>query len=197
MFVAEKKLPLKLEVVAVEGWKRSQWQDQTGLEWVNPSPNMRSLAAATLYPGVGLLEFTNVSVGRGTATPFEILGAPWIKAKSLAAALTAEKLRGVGFQEVEFTPESSVFAGKKCYGVKMIVFDRESFQPVNLGLALARTLHKNHAGTFDIDKFNQLLFHPTTFKGVEKGLPISDIRKLWQPSLDAFIQRRRTFLLYH
>lgn len=196
MFVAEKKLKLELEVIPVEGWDRSQWLDQTGLTWVNPSPNMRSLTAATLYPGVGLLEMTNVSVGRGTATPFEVMGAPWINSKALIQELEKENLRGITFKSVDFTPTASVFSGKECHGVRFVVFDRNHFQPVNLGVALARALQKNHKGIFSCAKFNQLLFHPATTSAVENGKSLPDIRKLWQPPAGNFVQRREAFLMY-
>jgi uncharacterized protein YbbC (DUF1343 family) len=139
---------------------------------------------------------TNVSVGRGTATPFEVLGAPWINSEALIRELEKENLRGVAFKRADFTPSASVFSGKECHGVRFVVFDRNHFQPVNLGVALARALQKNHMDIFSCAKFNQLLFHPATTSAVETGKTLSEIRKLWQPSAGTFAQRREAFLMY-
>ena len=124
MFAADLKLDLDLTVIPCEGWRRSDAFDATGLEWVNPSPNMRSLTEAFLYPGIGLLEFTNLSVGRGTDTPFEVIGAPWLDGRVLADALAARRIPGVGFVPIRFTPSASKFKGEQCGGVNIVVTDR-------------------------------------------------------------------------
>ena len=140
MFRAERQLDLRLVVVPVENWHRSDYWDRTGLVWVNPSPNMRSLAQAVLYPGIGLLETTNVSVGRGTDTPFEVVGAPWIDGVALARALNELRLPGVVFVPISFTPTGSKFANERCRGVNIIVTDRDVFASVRTGLAVAGKL---------------------------------------------------------
>src|SRR5690606_33844771 len=135
-------LDVDLEIVRAEGWRRDEYFDATGLTWINPSPNMRSLAEATLYPGIGLLETTNVSVGRGTDSPFEVVGAPWIDGARLAAELNAAGLGGVRFVPIEFTPRESKFAGERCGGINIVVTERAAFAPVRTGLALALALRK-------------------------------------------------------
>lgn len=196
MFAAENKLKLNLRIIRLEGWQRNLWQDQTGLPWINPSPNMRSLTAAALYPGVGLLEFTNVSVGRGTATPFEVFGAPWIDAKKLVADLSGQELPGIRFSETDFTPTASVFAGQVCHGVRFVLTDRNACNSVDLGICLAAALQRNHPGTFQIDKMNRLLFHPPSLTALKAGKPPAEIVGGWADEVKAFAKRRRPFLLY-
>ena len=142
MFNDELQLGVDLQVVPVEGWRREDYFDRTGLLWVNPSPNMRSLTAAVLYPGIGLLETTNLSVGRGTDTPFEVIGAPWLDGIKLARALNQSGLPGVRFVPIRFTPDSSQYTGELCGGVNVVVIDRGSFRPVRTGLEIARQLHQ-------------------------------------------------------
>ena len=137
MFQDELKLKLDLQVIECEGWKRADAWDATGLTWVNPSPNMRSLTQAFLYPGIGLLETTNVSVGRGTDTPFEVIGAPWLDGQKLAAELNAAGIAGVRFVPIEFTPTSSKFANQKCGGINIVITDRSRFEPLRTGFEIA------------------------------------------------------------
>src|SRR5712675_643882 len=134
MFNTERNINARLTVIPMDGWMRGDWYDSTGLPWINPSPNMRSLTEATLYPGVGLVEGTNVSVGRGTDAPFELLGAPWIDSAAFARALSAS---GVLFEPVTFTPNAAIYRGEKCNGVKVRVVDRDRFDPVRTGIAIA------------------------------------------------------------
>ena len=129
-------------MIAAKNWQRDSWFDETSLPWINPSPNMRNLIQATLYPGIGAIETTNISVGRGTDTPFEQFGAPWIDATVLADALNGRRIPGVGFYPVRFTPASSKYAGQACQGVFMIVTDRAALRPVRLGVEIAAMLHK-------------------------------------------------------
>src|SRR5256714_1997264 len=130
LFNQERHVGCDLHVIKMEGWERAMWLDETNLTWVNPSPNMRSLTEASLYPGIGLLETTNVSVGRGTDTPFEVVGAPWIDGQQLAAYLNSRRTAGVRFVPVRFTPQSSVFKNEECGGVNVIITDRARFRPV-------------------------------------------------------------------
>ena len=154
---AEKHLLCPLEVIPCEGWKRGDWYDAADLLWTNPSPNMRRLTAAALYPGVGLLEMTNVSVGRGTDTPFEVLGAPYLDARLFAAALNTEHLPGVRFVPMQFTPNASVFAGEICHGVQILLLERSALDAVRVGLTLALTLRRFYEKEWQPEKLLTLL----------------------------------------
>ncbi len=196
MFNEERKLGAELTVVELENWSRSLWMDETGLPWIDTSPNMRSLTAATLYPAVGLLEATEMSVGRGTPTPFELFGAPYIDADVLAAELNAAAIPGVEFTPVRFTPDASVFAGEACQGVRLALDDRNSFNAVEAGTTFAITLHRLYPAQFTVEKVDRLLRHPPTIQAIEQGKGIKEVRAMWQDDLDAFRKRRAPFLLY-
>ncbi len=196
MFNGELRLGLPLDVVRVEGWRRQDYFDATGLRWINPSPNMRSLSAAILYPGIGLLETTNLSVGRGTETPFEWIGAPWLDGKRLAEAMNRAGLGGVGFEPVEFTPQSSKFAGQKCGGVRFAIRQRNAIEPVRLGLAIACELRRTNRDTWDARAYDRLLGHAEALKALLAGKEVAGIESTWQADLDQFRQRRAQYLLY-
>jgi uncharacterized protein YbbC (DUF1343 family) len=140
MFNAERSIGARLTVVPMDGWIRGDWFDSTGELWVNPSPNMRGLTAATLYPGIGMIETSNISVGRGTDTPFELVGAPWIDSRALATYLNARDIAGVRFVPLEFTPDSTVYAHEKCRGVQIVITDRNSLDAPELGIEFAGAL---------------------------------------------------------
>lgn len=195
MFNAERGWKADLTVIPVEGWSRGQWLDQTGLPWTNPSPNMRNLTEATLYPGVGLLE-TAVSVGRGTDTPFEILGAPYVDDVTLAAELTKAGLPGIRFVPVRFTPKASTFKNQPCGGVYLVVTDRDALNAVDLGLTLALTLQRLYPGKFAVDNLKPLLTDTATLEAIRSGRPLADIRRAWAAERAAFEKRRAAFLLY-
>jgi uncharacterized protein YbbC (DUF1343 family) len=196
MFKDERKLDVDLEVVKVEGWQRADFYDKTLLPWVNPSPNMRSLTQVLLYPGIGLLETTNVSVGRGTDQPFEWVGAPWLDGRKLAAALAERKLAGVRFVPASRTPKSSVHAGKECGGVQIIVDDWAQFEPVRTGLTVAVELRRLYPNDWAVDRYNRLLLHAATWEGVKAGKPVEELERGWQKDLDEFKLRRQKYLLY-
>ena len=196
MFNEEKRIGVDLEVIKLEGWSRSTWLDQSQLAWINPSPNMRSLTAATLYPGVALLEATTISVGRGTETPFELIGAPFIDAEQLVAALRDEKLPGIAFEPVEFTPSASMYKGEQCRGVRMKITDREALRPVDAGIALALLLHRLYPQEFDLERVNLLLRHRPTIEAIRQRRSLQQIRQLWVPEIEDFLKRREPFLLY-
>ena len=196
LLCAERGWKLDLVVVKCEGWKRGDWWDATGLTWVNPSPNMRSLSQATLYPGVGLLEFTNVSVGRGTDTPFEVLGAPWLDGRAFAAMMNAKNLPGVRFIPVRFTPQARVFAGEACGGVNLLVTDRNKFAPVRTGLEIALGLRALYLEEWQASKYLTLLASRTVMDGLLAGEDYATLVKRFTPDLRAFGQARQAFLLY-
>jgi len=196
LFRAERTPALELDLVLMRHWQRDQLFDGTGLRWIDPSPNMRSLDAALLYPGVGLLETTNLSVGRGTATPFEVMGAPWIDGRRLAAGLDALELPGIRFEAVRFTPESSKFAGEECEGVRFHIEDPRRLEPLDLGFAIARILRLEYGETWDLGPYLRLLGHGDTFAALERGASRAAIEAAYADGLEAFMARRENHLLY-
>jgi uncharacterized protein YbbC (DUF1343 family) len=196
MVNAERHIGARLDVVTMEGWQRGDWFDSTGLPWVNTSPNLRSLTEATLYPGVAMIEGTNVSVGRGTDTPFEVVGAPWMKSKDLAAYLNARDIQSVRFVPVTFTPSSSNFAGERCEGVNLIVTDRNTLDSPELGIELASALHKLYPNDFKLEKMADLLVNQTVFEAIAAGQDPRRIAEDWQERLDEFERLREKYLLY-
>jgi uncharacterized protein YbbC (DUF1343 family) len=196
MFNAERGLHADLTVVPLKGWQRDLWFDQTGLPWINPSPNMRNLTEATLYPGVGLLETTAVSVGRGTDTPFELVGAPYIDDLRLAEELNRAGLTGVRFVPARFTPTASVFKGKSCGGVSIILTDRDRCDVLDIGITIAQALQRLHPREFDVETFNRLLVHPATIDAIKADKSLPEIRQRWTVEREQFQQRRAAYLLY-
>ncbi len=196
LFNTERNINADLQIVKVENWRRGAWFDETGLTWINPSPNMRSLTQATLYPGVCLLEPTNVSVGRGTDTPFEVIGATYIDGQKLAAALNATKLSGVRFVPVRFTPTTSVNKGAECGGVNLIITNRNAFEPVLTGLEMAAQIYKLYPKEFNVDKFNRLLVSDKIYNAFKQGSEAKALRQIWDGELEQFKAIRQKYLLY-
>ncbi|MFO1031952.1 MAG: DUF1343 domain-containing protein [Planctomycetota bacterium] len=196
MIVGEDGVQVDLQVVRCEGWHRADTFDRTGLPWIAPSPNLRRLSQALTYPGIGLLEGTNLSVGRGTDTPFEILGAPWLDGQRLAAALRAAELPGVAFVPVQFTPTASKFQGESCGGVHVLVTDWQTFEPVRTGVQVALCLRALHPDAWDTGKLDWLLKHEPTRSAILAGTPIERIVAGWREELELFRLRRKPFLLY-
>jgi uncharacterized protein YbbC (DUF1343 family) len=178
-----------------EKLKGMSWWDGTALPWQNPSPNMRSLTAATLYPGIGLLEFA-ISVGRGTDSPFEILGAPYVKADSLARELSALQLPGIRFSPAHFKPKSSVFKDQPCGGVKLLITDRAVLRPTSVGFAIGHTLHRLYGEKFDLKQFNRLMQDAKAISDLREGKPWTLTTQRWHRGVDDFLTRRKPFLLY-
>jgi uncharacterized protein YbbC (DUF1343 family) len=193
---AERGWKTDLVVVKCEGWKRSDWWDATGLLWINPSPNMRSLTEATLYPGVGLLETTNVSVGRGTDTPFEVLGAPFIDGRALAHYLNSRNLPGIRFVPVRFTPRASVWEAQECGGVQILLTDRNKFAPVRTGLEIALSLRALYLEEWQASRFLHLLASRTVMDGLLAGENYAALSRRWTRDLREFLKVRGEFLLY-
>ncbi|MCS6818233.1 MAG: DUF1343 domain-containing protein [Blastocatellia bacterium] len=196
LFNAERKIGADLHVVKLEGWKREYWFDQTGQEWVNPSPNMRSLTAATLYPGIALLETTNVSVGRGTDRPFELFGAPWMDGRRVAEELNRRNLPGVRFIPIRFTPRSSTFAGEECGGVAIVVTERAAVRPVRLGIEIAVILHRLYPQVWQVEAFGRLLADRRALEWLKSGADAETIERAWQTELEEFRRIRQRYLLY-
>lgn len=192
----ELRLGLDLVVVPCQGWQRHQHYDQTGLFWVNPSPNMRNLNQAILYPGVGLFETTNLSVGRGTDTPFELIGAPWVDGRRLAAGLNSLAMPGVVFVPTRFTPASSKFSGEACQGVQILITRRDQVDPIRVGLAIAGLLVKNHPAQWETKNYNRLLSSQKLYEAVVQGRPLDELVRLATEGTEAFRTRRQSFLMY-
>ncbi len=196
MFNKEYAINCDLKVVQVEGWRRAMWWDETGLTWVNPSPNMRNLTQATLYPAVGLIEATNVSVGRGTDQPFELLGAPWIDGRKLSALLNAVELPGLRFVPIEFTPTATKFAKQACQGVYIIVTDRNALQTVRSGLTIGWALKTLFGEKFEVDKIDNLLLNKQALRMVKTTERPETLPELWREPLAAFKKMRANYLIY-
>ncbi|HYN14680.1 MAG TPA: serine hydrolase [Terriglobales bacterium] len=196
LFNRERAIHARLTVVAMEGWQRGDWYDATALAWINPSPNLRSLNEATLYPGVALVEGTNVSVGRGTDTPFEIVGAPWIAARQFADHLNRRHIAGVRFVPVRFTPVSGPYAGQICGGVNLLVTRRNGLDSPELGVELASALHQLYPKDFKIDRVNDILGNQAVFDAIKAGEDPRHIAQDWSEQLEAFGQLRNKYLFY-
>jgi len=195
MYNAEKNLKADLTVIEIERWRREEWFDETGLPWTNPSPNMRSLKAAILYPGIGLLE-SALSVGRGTDTPFEVIGAPYVDDVRLAEELNRAELPGVTFVPIRFTPTYSVHQGTNCGGVYVMLNDRDRCNVVDVGLQMAKTLFRLYPDDFKPDKIKHLLLHQPTLEAIRTDKPLSEIRAAWKSDFNEFQKRREKFLIY-
>lgn len=196
MMNTERSIGADLRIVKMEGWSRPMWFDVTGQIWINPSPNMRSLTEATLYPGIGLLETTNLSVGRGTDTPFEVVGAPWIDGRRLAGYLNSRGIAGVRFVPVRFKPNASVYSGQLLGGVNIVITDRGNFNSVRTGLEIAAALARLYPNEWEIDKYSRLLVNADTLMRLKRGDSPEQIEAAWVAGLREFDQRRRRFFLY-
>ena len=196
-------LDVDLQVVELKNWRRSSWWDETGLPWIPPSPNMRTLDTAILYPGMCFLEGTNVSEGRGTERPFEQVGAPFIHGEALAHRLNSLNLPGVSFQSIAFQPTEGKHAGADCKGVCVQVADRELLQPIDVGLevvAAIRTLCPDdfawHIPDGGIHNFDRLAGTDQLRHAIDAGTPVAELVAGWQEQLQPFIEIRKRYLLY-
>ena len=195
LFNAEKKIGADLTVVPAENWRRDFWYDETGLAWINPSPNMRNLNQATLYPGIGAIEYSNVSVGRGTDQPFEQLGAPWIDGPRLAATLNARRLPGIRFYPVAFTPGSSKYAGQECKGVFMVITNRAALAPVRVGLEVAGALATLFGDRYQLENTHRLLARES-LERVTRGEDPAVVAATWGGAEARWRRLRAKYLLY-
>ena len=196
LFADDDKLDVKLDVVRMQNWSRGEYFDQTGLTWVNPSPNLRSVEEVVLYPAVGLLESTNLSVGRGTDTPFEVLGAPFVDGEALARNVTARAIPGLAVEAVTFTPTASPHQGKACRGLRLRVTDRSRFEPVRAAVALALALQELHPSEWDLEHVERMLQSKAALDGIRAGLSVDAIAATWSAPLASFVKKRERFLLY-
>jgi len=196
LFNSERKIKARLRVIPMQGWKRTDWFDDTGIAWVDPSPALRSVNAEALYPGTALLEQTNVSVGRGTETPFEVVGAPWIDADKFSQYMSARRLAGVRFEVTTFSPISSTLAGKRCQGLRIKLVDRNALDSPALGVELAAALLRLYPKDFEIAKMKSLLANDAQLARLQQGADPKRITAGWQRSLRYFRKLRQKYLLY-
>jgi uncharacterized protein YbbC (DUF1343 family)/CubicO group peptidase (beta-lactamase class C family) len=196
LFNKQRSIGADLRVIKMEGWRRSMWFDETNQTWINPSPNMRSLTEATLYPGIGLLETTNVSVGRGTDTPFEIVGAPWIQSDKFADYLNQRGIPGVRFVPLRFTPKASVFKDEACGGVNVVITDRGEFRALLTGIEIAVALRQLYPNDWKVDSYLRLVVNANTLERVKRGEEPREIVGSWNAQLEGFRKARSEILLY-
>ncbi len=196
MYKDENDLKARLHVIKMQGWKRTDWFDETGLTWINPSPNLRSLTEETLYPGVCLLEGANVSVGRGTDTPFELAGAPWINAYEFAGYLNNRKIQGVRYVPTDFMPLSGIFKGEVCHGVQIVLLDRQALEPTEMGVEMLAALWRLYPQEFKLDGTLRLVGSHKVVDSIRAGESPSRIWYDWQESLENFKKIREKYLLY-
>jgi uncharacterized protein YbbC (DUF1343 family)/CubicO group peptidase (beta-lactamase class C family) len=191
------KLGAHLTVVAMKGWQRGDWYDSTDLPWVNPSPNLHDLEETAIYPALGLIEGTNVSVGRGTDSPFELFGAPWISSRALAQYLNRRDLPGVRFYPVTFTPSKPYpYEGQECHGVRILVTDRNVLDAPELGVEIAAALHRFYREQFKLEKMHTLLANRAVLDAIAAGHDPEQIADAWRADLEKFKQQRKSALLY-
>jgi uncharacterized protein YbbC (DUF1343 family) len=196
LFAGENRIGVDLTIIEMKNWQRQRWFDQTGLPWMNPSPNIRNLNQTLLYPGIGMIEGTNISVGRGTDTPFEQLGAPWIDGIRLAAELNQRKLAGVRFYPISFTPHANPYTGQPCEGVSILVTDRLTFKPVHTGLEIAAALHRLHPELYRMDAASDLLGSQSAIDRIRAGEDPALIAKSWSADESQWRRLCSPYLLY-
>jgi uncharacterized protein YbbC (DUF1343 family)/CubicO group peptidase (beta-lactamase class C family) len=196
MFNQERGISAKLTVIGMEGWMRGDWFDSTGELWINPSPNMRNLTEATVYPGIGLIEATNISVGRGTDTPFELVGAPWIVPADLARYLNARQMPGVRFVPMFFTPVSSKYAHEQCGGVNILLTDRNALDAPELGIEIASALHILYPDRFELSGLDSLMVNKANLDALASGEDPRRVAEQWRDAIVRFEAIRGKYLIY-
>ena len=197
MFNAENKIGADLHVISMQDWHRRDTFDMTGLAWIPPSPALRTLRENFLYPGVEILQAPGVSVGRGTPSPFELLGAPWIDSTALLAELNRRKVPGVQFVAAQFTPATGLLSGTTCNGLSIDLQNRDSFRPVLMGLEIASVLHRLYPAKFQVDKMIELLGSRSTVYRLARGDDPREIEAGWAADIASFREMREKYLLYH
>ncbi len=196
LFNAENRIGCELHVISMRHWRRGAYYDNTGVRWIPPSPNLRTLKGALLYPGLEILQNANVSVGRGTETPFEEFGAPWMNGEQVAAELSVRRLPGASFRATNFLPASGLFKGQRCSGVAVRVADRALFRSMRIGIEIASVLKKLYPQQFDSTKMLLLLGNEATVQRLEQGAAPEEIVRRWAAELSVFETVRRRYFLY-
>jgi uncharacterized protein YbbC (DUF1343 family) len=195
-FNVENRIGARLQVVPMKGWRRSYYFWDTGQVWVNPSPNMRTMPAALLYPGICLLEWTNLSVGRGTDRPFEMIGAPWIEPQRFVSALQEARISGVQYIPVYFTPDADKHQGVRCGGASLLVTDADRLNSVLLGLTLASVLNKLYPNEFKMDTITNFLGNAAAMEMLQAKQPPPKVLRSDNSNLRKFLARRQKALIY-
>jgi uncharacterized protein YbbC (DUF1343 family) len=196
LYNEERKINADLTVVALENWKRDYWFDETGLSWINPSPNMRNMNQATLYPGIGAIEYSNISVGRGTDQPFEQIGAPWVNGPQLAERLNSRRLPGIRFYPITFTPTSSRYAKEACGGVFMMVTNRAALQPVRVGVEIASALFSLYGEQYQPNNMWRLVGSEEIVARIRQGEDAASITARFSADEARWRRLRAKYLLY-
>jgi uncharacterized protein YbbC (DUF1343 family) len=196
MFNAENNIGAELHVVAMKNWRRSETYDETGMKWIPPSPNLHTINEAFIYPGIETLQPGGISVGRGTDTPFEVFGAPWVQADPLQKNIADRNIPGVRFSSTQFTPGTGPYSGEVCNGLKIEITDRASFDAIRLALEAADAFHRLYPDRFDIAKLTALLGSASTVDALVNYMPAVQIISSWSPDLAKFKIMRAKYLLY-
>ena len=196
MFNSEYGINAQLTVIKMHNYQRSDWFDETGLSWTKPSPNLLNVNQVILYPGVAMVEGANVSVGRGTDTPFELLGAPWIKSKELASFLNKRSIKGVNFIPVDFIPSDNTYKKQICHGIRIELTDRQSLDSSYLGIELTHALYKLYPKQFLIDQTLPLIGARWVLRAIKKQQDPKFIVRQWKKHLEQFMKKREKYLLY-
>jgi uncharacterized protein YbbC (DUF1343 family) len=193
---AENHINAELHVIPMKNWHRNYFFESTGLKWIPPSPNLRTLKGSLLYPGLEILQNAGVSVGRGTEAPFEEFGAPWINGEEVAATLNAKGLPAVHFANQPFIPVSGLYAGQRCGGVGVRVTDRAALRSMRVGLEIAAALHKKYPDHFGVTKILFLVGNDSTIQQLQSDAPVNEIIGSWAKDLAAYDAARRRYFLY-
>ena len=196
LFNAENQMHCDLHVIEMKGWRRNYFYEDTGLRWIPPSPNLRTLKGSILYPGLEILQNAAVSVGRGTETPFEEFGAPWMRGEDVAAQLNERHVAGLRFVSQDFIPVSGLYAGLRCGGVAIRIMDKRAVRSMSMGIEIASVLRELYPEKFDSAKIFLLLGNAETVKQLEAKVPVEQIVASWKADLAAFEAMRRKHLLY-
>jgi uncharacterized protein YbbC (DUF1343 family) len=195
-FNAENHIGAELHVITMRNWHRNYFFESTGIKWIPPSPNLRTIKGSILYPGIEILQSAGVSVGRGTQTPFEEFGAPWMNGDEVAAALNARNIPGVHFAGQPFIPIAGLYSGQRCGGVSIKIIDRFKVRSIRMGLEIAAALQKLYPKQFEISKMVDLVGNSDTMQQLQSGVPPEKIVAGWSVALTAFDQVRRKYFLY-
>jgi len=195
-FNAENHIGADLHVITMRNWHRNYFFESTGIKWIPPSPNLRTIKGSVLYPGIEILQSAGVSVGRGTQTPFEEFGAPWMNGDEVAAALNARNIPGVHFAGQQFIPIAGLYSGQRCGGVSIRIIDRFKVRSMRMGLEIAAILQKLYPKQFEISKMIELVGNSDTMQQLQSGVPPEQIVASWSAALTAFDQVRRKYFLY-
>jgi uncharacterized protein YbbC (DUF1343 family) len=196
MFNAENKVGCDLHVIPMRGWRRGDFYSDTGLTWIPPSPNLRTLSGTILYPGLEILQNAGVSVGRGTATPFEEFGAPWMNAEQIVTELDRRAIPGLRFRAMRFTPDAGLHKGQPCEGASIAIADRQSVRSMRMGLEIADVLQRLYPDKFSVERILLLVGSASSIQKLKGGVPPAEIIASWAPELAAFEQMRSKYLLY-